>query len=132
MATDHLQIPDITATQNQKEITANSNFNLTDRALNGETPKTITGSDSLTTTEARQNILIRLTGTPGAGFNLDMPDTNKRLICIQNDTGQDATVRNSVGGGTTVVVADTQRKFLHYDGTDLRTLAQLDNDLARY
>ena len=119
MATDHLQIPDIQANQNQKEVTANAAHNLLDRAINQVVPKAISGSTSLTTTESRENTLVILTGTPGAPFNLDMPDTNERKLWILNNTDSTVTVRNSAGGGTgqPSALAGLQVRF-HYDGTD--------------
>lgn len=123
MATENLQIPDIAASQNQKEVTANAAHNLLDRAMNKNVQKTITGSTSLTITEARENILIELTGTPGAAFNLDMPDTNKRTLAILNNTGQQVTVRNSAGAGADQpVIANGDQSFFHYDGVDFTVL----------
>lgn len=123
MATENLQIPDIAAAQNQKEVTANAAHNLLDRAMNKNAQKTITGDDSLTATEARENFLIELTGSPGSGFTLDMPDTNKRTLAILNNTGQTATIRNSAGAGADQpVVDDGGQSFFHYDGVDFTAL----------
>lgn len=119
MATDNLQIPDIAANQNQKEVTANAAHNLLDRAMNGNVAKVITVSTSFTTTEARENILVELTGTPGAPFNVDMPDTNKRTLAVLNSTDDVATIRNSAAGGAGQPVVQIGEVVLfHYDGTD--------------
>lgn len=123
MATENLQIPDIAASQNQKEVTANAAHNLLDRALNKNVQKTIAGADTFTVTETRENILIELTGTPGGAFTVDMPDTNKRTLAVLNNTGQQATIRNSAGAGASQpVVADGDQSYFHYDGVDFTAL----------
>ncbi len=124
MPTSHLQIPDIAAAQNQKEVTANAAHDLLDKAINQTVAKAITGSTSLTVLETRENALIELTGTPGAVFDLDMPDTNERVLVILNNTDAIATIRNSVGAGTgQPVIAVGAVAFFHYDGTDFVSLA---------
>ena len=123
MATENLQIPDIAASQNQKEVTANAAHNLLDRAANKNVQKTITGSALFTTTETRENFLIELTGTPGAAFTLDMPDTNKRTLAVLNNTGQTATIRNSAAGGADQpVLVNGAQSYFHYDGVDFTPL----------
>lgn len=131
MATDNLQIPDIAAGQNQKEITANAAHNLLDRATNNNVAKAISGSTSLTTTESRENFVIELTGTPGAGFNLDMPDTNNRTLTIVNNSDSEATIRNSVAGGAgQPVIGVGEAAFFHYDGTDFFDISDLGTPAA--
>ncbi len=119
MATENLQIPDIAASQSQKEVTANAAHNLLDRAANKNVQKTITGADTFTVTETRENMLIELTGTPGSAFTVNMPDTNKRTVAVLNNTGQVATIRNSAGAGADQpVIADAAQSLFHYDGVD--------------
>ncbi len=119
MATDHLQVPDIQASQNNKEVTANTAHNLLDRAMNQIIQKAITVDAPFTTTETRENIVIELTGTDGNPHFLDMPDTNERFMTVVNNTDDVMTIRNSVGGGTgQPVLAVGQATIFHYDGTD--------------
>ena len=119
MATDNLQIPDISASQNQKEVTANAAHNLLDRAGNKDVSKAITVSTSFTTTETRENNVIELTGTPGAARTIDMPDTNKRRLTVVNNTDSQITIRNSVGAGAgTPIIAAAGATIFHYNGTD--------------
>lgn len=119
MATENLQIPDIAASQNQKEVTANAAHNLLDRALNNNAVKSISGDTSFTTTEARENFVIELTGTPGAPLNLDMPDTNNRTLTIVNNTDDIMTIRNSASGGAgQPVIAVGGVSTFHYDGVN--------------
>ena len=119
MATENLQIPDIAASQNQKEVTANAAHNLLDRAINGQVSKAITVDTSFTTTEARENGFIELTGTPGAPRNINMPDTNKRNLTVLNSTNDVMTIRNSASGGTNQqVLGIGKTKEFFYDGTN--------------
>lgn len=119
MATDHLQIPDIQANQNQPEVTANAAHNLGDRAMNQYVSKAISGSTSFSTTETRENTIIELTGTPGSAFNVDMPDGNERKLNVLNSTDAVATIRNSASGGADQPVVPVGGIVtFHYDGTD--------------
>ena len=119
MATEHLQIPDIAASQNQKEVTANAAHNLLDRAINGDVSKAITTDTSFTTTEARENGFIELTGTPGTPRNIDMPDTNNRNLTVFNNTDDVMTIRNSASGGSNQQVFGVGKtKEFFYDGVD--------------
>ena len=120
MATDHLQIPDITASQNQKEVTANAAHNLLDRAQNQLVQKTVAGGvNTLTTTEARENGIVEAIGTPGSAWFLDMPDTNERMLTVFNSTDDQGTIRNSASGGAgNPVIEIGEASIFHYDGLD--------------
>lgn len=126
MATENLQIPDIAAAQNQKEVTANAAHNLLDRALNKNVTKAIAGDGTFTTTETRENFLIELTGTPGAPHTIDMPDTNKRTLAVVNNTDGVMTIRNSAGAGTgQPVLAVGTASIFHYDGVNFLDITDL-------
>lgn len=120
MASDHLGIADILGAQDQKEATANTQTNLVDRAVNGNTGIAMTaGLNTLTTTQARENGVLELTGTPGAVFQLRMPDTNKRILIVVNNADDVCTVENSAGGGTgQPVISVGEASIFHYDGVD--------------
>ena len=127
MATDHLQIPDIAASQNNKEVTANDAHNLLDRAMNQIVQKTVAaGAQAFTTTETRENTLIELTGTPGAVAQIDMPDGNERKLTVVNNTDDQVTIRNSASGGTGQPVLEVgEAASFHYDGTDFIDFSSL-------
>jgi hypothetical protein len=124
MATDNLQIPDIQASQNSKEVTANQAHNLLDNAMNSQVSIAITGATVLTTTQTRENAVLVLTGTPGSAFTLDMPDTNARVIKLVNNSDSQCTVRNSAGAGTgQPVVQAGSGTIFSYDGTNFQEVA---------
>lgn len=120
MATENLQIPDILANQNSKEVTANTAHNLLDRAMNNNVSTAVAaGINNLTTTQARENFVIELTGTPGVPFTVEMPDTNKRTMAIVNNSDDTATIQNPSAGGTgQPVIAVGEAAIFHFDGTD--------------
>jgi hypothetical protein len=133
MATDHLQIADILANQNQKEVTANAAHNLLDRAMNQHNDKTVGGSGSFSTTETRENGVVNLIGTPGAPFTLNMPDMNERLLAVVNNTNDVATIRNSAGAGTGQPVLQVgEATIFHYDGTDFIDLIALATSISNF
>ena len=78
MATDHLQIGDISAAQSNKSATANTAHNLLDRAMNQRLDISVGGDITLTVAQQRENAILNLTGTPGSAFNVDMFDANER------------------------------------------------------
>lgn len=124
MATENLQIPDIAASQNQKEVTANAAHNLLDRKLVQRTLKAITVDTSFTNAEARENTLIELTGTPGAPHNIDMNDTNENRLAVFNNTDAVMTIRNSAGGGTgQPVIGVGEVAEFQYTGTNFDVLS---------
>jgi len=127
MATDHLQIPDISATQNQKEVTANEATNLLDRALNQISQVAVSaGDNALSTTNTRENMVLELTGTPGGAVAVQMPDTNERLMVIYNNSDSEVTVENSASGGTgNPVISVGEASLFHYDGVDFLDLTDL-------
>ena len=133
MATDHLQIADILANQNQKEVTANAAHNLLDRSINQLVGKAVAGDVTLTAVEMRENGLIELTGTPGAPFNVDMFDTNERLFAVVNNTDDTATIRNSASGGTgQPVLLVGEASLFHYDGTDFIDILALATSITGF
>lgn len=124
MASDNLQIPDVQANQNAKEVTMNQAINLLDKAINNLVSVAITGNTVLTTTQARENAVIVLTGTPGVAFTLDMPDTNARLVKLANNTDSEVTVRNSAGGGTgQPAITPGSGSIFAYDGTNFQEVS---------
>ena len=124
MASPHLQIADVSAAQNQKETTINSQTAALDRATQQHTDITVTGDFTLTSAQQRENAVLVLGGTPAGAFVIDMFDTNEKVLSFVNESGQTATLNNSAGaaGATTVTVADGAATTVHYDGTDFREI----------
>lgn len=126
MPTPNLQITHISASQDQKEVTANEAFDDLDKAINSSDTVTINGDDALTTTEARENavIILQAGSALAAGFNLDFPDNNKRRLVIANTTGQTCTVRGSSpdSADQTVSITDGNVQEVYFDGTDVHPI----------
>lgn len=74
------------------------------------------GNIAVTAAQAAHDVL-RLTGAPGAGFNLVLPAGANRQWTIMNTTGQAATVKKATG--TTIVVATVKNAIVHWDGTNI-------------
>lgn len=119
MASPNLQIPDIQANQNQKEVTANNAIAALDNAMNRVGSLAVTGSFDFATADTRGNGLITLTGTPGASFTADMPDANDRILFIRNSTDSICTIRNSANAGSgQPVILPGGLALVIYDGVD--------------
>jgi len=116
MTSPNLAAPHVAAAQNQKEVTINDATDALDLAMTASANIDCTagGTISVTTTQMRRNIRLVLTGTPAAGFNLQLPVV-ARFIGILNTSGQTATVKNATG--STVSVADTEAKLVYSTGT---------------
>lgn len=110
---------DVPSNPTQGEVAVNAISDCLDEAMNDAVTLTITGNTNVTATEFNRNVLLNLTGTPAADFNLTVP-TNKRLFLVRNATGKIATVKYSSGG--TVTVASGTTVALHGDGTDIRNI----------
>lgn len=120
MASVNLQIADILASQDQKEVTANQQINLLDKAMNTSvTISGISGDFDLTTTQSREAGLVILDGTPGADFNVDFPDANERRLAFFNNTDAAAVIRSSAETGDTVEVSAGAGVIVHYDGSNV-------------
>lgn len=116
MATAHLGIVTVVASQNQKEFTINNALEALDQAMNGgATALTITGNTTVTAAQLRAGFVIRLNGTPGAGFDLNIP-AQRRFFAVHNKSGQTATVK--LGAGS-IAVANDARTLFYSDATDV-------------
>ena len=74
------------------------------------------GDITLTAAQAAHDV-IRLTGAPGAGFNVVLPSGDPRQWTIINTTGQTATVKKA--SGTTIAVATVKNAIVFWDGTNV-------------
>lgn len=123
-STPNLTIPHIASNQNQKEVTANTAFDLLDGAMNGATSIDIGGSGNVTpsSTTLLQNFSFTLTGALLADISLLVP-TNKKFYRFHHNALHpsigDYTVTVKVSGQTGVVLYPGDRKLLYCNGTDI-------------
>jgi len=118
MATTNLNITEVAASQNNKEVTINDALEALDQGTQGSKAQTITGATSLSAADFTGYFAQILGGSPAAAFTLNVPAT-KRLFLIANNTGQTATVQVTGGGGDSVTVANGAIKLLYCDGADI-------------
>jgi hypothetical protein len=117
----NLQIADVPANSANPWTPTNTAVAALDRAGNDDVSKVISGSTAFSTAETRENRTIVLTGTPGAPFTVDMPDTNRRELNVVNETDAQATIQNSAGGvgaKDAIVIQAGQKASFHYLGVD--------------
>lgn len=120
--TPNLGIPHIDASQNQKEVTANTAFDDLDAALTDLLVQAITDADyTVVTADALTHMLFKFTGTLTANRNIIVPN-NKKMYVVANGTtgGFSLTVKTSAGTG--VAISSTTYTFLYCDGTNVVSL----------
>jgi hypothetical protein len=124
MSTPNLGISHIAASQNQKEVTANSAFDGLDNALCAGTSLAITNAGlTLTSAQAMGNFAIVLTGALTAAANLIVPASRKPyLISNQTTGGYNVTVKTPSGTGI-AVAPGTNYQMLYCDGTNVLSVA---------
>jgi len=122
MTTPNLAIPHLAASQNQKEATINDAFDRLDDAVNAVTAVAVTGTLTLTAEQLSGGGVVRLTGTPGSAFTVNLPATS-RLFAVQNLTDAAATVQVTGGAGDSVEVAAGAASILLSDGADIALAA---------
>jgi|GEM_PF-2228860 len=114
MTTPNLALPEVSAAQDQKEVTINQSLGLVDKALTELLTADFTAGDvTLTSTQAREAQVVKCTNV-GAARNLNLPQV-KRLLGIDNSSGA-ATVTVVRGAGT-VDVPPGETRFVYADGT---------------
>lgn len=118
MASPHLQITEVADTE-QKAPAVNEAVALLDRALNQVVIIDVSagGQIVVTDTQAKQNMLLRLTGTPAGAFEIVMP-ADQRLFAVHNQvtSGQTATIGVAVTAGSWDTVVAGEKAFFHTDG----------------
>ena len=123
MSTDNLNIPEVSASQSQKEVTINEGLNALDVASNSELEVAVTGSsDEVSTADFFTYAVFRLTGTPGAPFTLTLPAEapRERVFAVVNVSDGTVTLDS---GGATVDVDAGEAALLHSDGLDIHLIA---------
>jgi hypothetical protein len=128
MASPYIEADHVPALSTQPEIFANAATDKLDRKINQLTQVPISASDQFTLAQCQENWVLELTDNGvGAPFTFDMPATLTHIIqCIVNNSSEQATIRNSAGGGTgQPVIEDAEAVIFHYDGTDFIDITEL-------
>ena len=125
MVSPHLLIEHVAPTA-EKAAPVNEQTDLLDRALNQHVVIDVSagGQIVLTETQIKQNMLLRLTGTPGGAFELILP-TNERIFAVHNQVsdGSVCTLGVAVTDGTWDTCAALERAIFHCDGENCIKLA---------
>jgi hypothetical protein len=115
----YLNIPQVSANQNQKEVTINSGIAALEAALCSSLIITFASANvTLSATQFAGNIMFRVQGTL-TGNSLIFPATvggnpTNRLICVTNETTTPVTL--SMGTGTTVSLPGGVNAFVYVNG----------------
>lgn len=119
MPTTNLNIPDISSSQSQKEVTANQAHDKLDLALTDLEAIAFSDADfTLTSPQALENMIFNCTGTLTALRNLIVP-TNKKLYIVINATGGGFGITVKTSAGTGITVANGATRILYCDGTNV-------------
>jgi hypothetical protein len=121
-----LNIPQVSASQNNKEITINDSILALENATNANLSVSFAGGSTvtLTATQATRNFVYTATGASGAS-TLRFPNTIgatlfNRAVCVRNTSGAVLTVSFQTGTGASVEIPDGQaRLILAVSGTDM-------------
>lgn len=110
----------------QKAPVVNEQTDDLDRAMNQHVVIDVSAGGQIVVTDvqAKENVLLRLTGAPGGGFELVMP-VEQRLIAIHNQVtdGSEATIGVNVTAGTWDTLAAGEASIFHIDGENAIKIA---------
>ena len=118
MTTTNLNAPNVSESQNSKEVTINEMGDAIDRATQDSVDIAVTGNTTVSAAVYTRNFEFNLTGTPAAAFNLDVPNT-RRFFLVNNGTNRTATVQVTGGAGAGVEIAAGQARLLYSDNADI-------------
>lgn len=126
-----LAIEQVSASQNQKEVTINSAIEALENATNRKLTVSFAAGATVTLSDAQttRNFLFEATAASAAA-TLRLPNTVNgqnlnRIFAVRNASGQSLTVRFTTGAGTTVVIPDGETRLLAAtDGLDVRVAAE--------
>jgi hypothetical protein len=120
MASPNWNIADVVAGQDNAFAFISGMIAQIDRASNDPADRTISGaSNTFTATEWEDQHIVNCVGTPGVAWNLDALNATSNMVkVVSNSTDGVGTLRNSVGGGTTVAIPVGVTGIYSYDGTD--------------
>lgn len=114
MATPNLALPEVSAAQDQKEVTINDTFGKIDVAMTDVLAADFTAGDvTLTTTQARAAQVVKCNNVTTTR-QLNLPQL-KRLLGVDNTNGTDTV--NVVRGAGLVEVPPGEARFVYTDGT---------------
>ena len=98
----------------------NANMEILDRATDGQTTLTLTGTSSsftVTSTNGQRKVLI-LTGTPSGTHTLTLnPNTSPKIYFVRNTTAQSVVFTQGSGGNITVAAGDSGILYANGGGT---------------
>lgn len=124
--TPNLLIAHIAASQNNKEVTANTGFDDFDGAITDLLTISMTTANYTMTTgvgsESLGHLCYKLTGAIGAARNLIVP-VNKKLYIVSNQTSGGFAVTVKTPSGTGIALDSTAYVILYCDGTNVIALA---------
>jgi hypothetical protein len=117
--TPNLLISHIAASQNQKEVTANTAFDDLDLALtNVKTTNPVANSDyTVPTADFTGNFVLVLVGSWTSQHNVILP-SNKRPFVISNQLTKNALVKVGSAAATVLVPPDSKYYLLYCDGSN--------------
>lgn len=119
MSTPNLGIAHIAASQDQKEVTANSGLDALDGAVAGQASIDLTNNATPAASVVTPVMSIKLTGAQGADKTLTLPSKKHLYIVINACTGGFNSIIKCSGGGATVSLANGAVKLVYADGTDM-------------
>jgi hypothetical protein len=115
--TPNLGLTHVAPGQSAKPTTVNGMADGLDEAIAGLTERDCSAGGTITLSLTEwSNMVLHLTGAPGAGFNIVVP-TNKKIYIVDNTSGQSATVKTAAGSG--ILVATGAVRILRCDGTNI-------------
>ncbi len=119
----HLDTTDMTAAKLWREVRSNVRDRLLDNNQNKpvDVDCTAGGTIVLTVNQREENQLIRLTGTPGAGYIVEFADGNKQFE-IENVSGQSATIDSTTGAASPPVITTGNTALIQLHGIELTIL----------
>lgn len=120
MASDRFAWPEQTENQATPWLTHNDANQDIEDAIAGVFDIDVSAGGTIAPSLAdfRDSRVLRLTGSPGAGFTLQLPNV-QREFAVWNVSGQTATVQQSASPGTTVNVATATYSILFASGSTL-------------
>jgi hypothetical protein len=123
---NNLELAQVAAAQNQKEVTINDQAGQLDAGLTDKVDVALTGTTSplvLSDAQALRCMVLKLTGThPGGAYEVHCP-TNRKIYVVWNGTAGDVTFKTVAGTG--IAVGAGAVLILYCDGTDIIQLAGL-------